>query len=174
MKKIPHDPNEIIALVNEKDEVIGKATRKETHEKGALHREVFVIIQNRKNEILLQKRKDNLLWDSSSGGHFPHNQTYEEAAIREVFEELGVKIKKTDLEKVAKEEIHSTKIVNNRIVEIFLIKKDFKLAEFNIDKMELEEVKYFSKTELKQMLKKENQTTGVVAKILKKYFLVNK
>lgn len=170
-KKIPHDPNEILAIVNEKDEVIGKATRKEIHENGTLHREVNIFILNSKNELLLQKRKDRAIWDFGTSGHFPYNQTYEEAAVREVFEELGIKIKKSELIFVAKEINHSTQIVNNRFAKIFLLKKDFNLNEFNIDKDEILEVKYFNENDLNELLKKETATTGVLAKVLKKYLL---
>ena len=33
---------EEIAIVNNKDEVVGKANRKEVHKKGLLHREAYV------------------------------------------------------------------------------------------------------------------------------------
>ncbi len=169
-KKIPHDPYEVISIVNENDEVIGKATRKEIHEKGLLHREVNIFVLNSKKELLLQKRKDTSRWDFAASGHFPYNQTYEEAAIREFHEELGIKISPTDLIEVAKEVNHSTQIVNNRFAKIFLVKKDIKINEFKIDKNELLAIKYFNETELKKLLEQENATTGVLAKILKKYF----
>ena len=76
MRNIPHNPEEIIALVDENDNVIGGATRGEVHKKGLLHREVYIYIVNSKGQVLLQKRKDVHLWDHSASGHFPKKQNY--------------------------------------------------------------------------------------------------
>jgi 16S rRNA (adenine1518-N6/adenine1519-N6)-dimethyltransferase len=54
-----------------------------------------VFVFNNKDEIFLQRRsrwKDvcPLRWDSSAAGHVDSGQDYEQTAVREVFEELGV------------------------------------------------------------------------------------
>lgn len=41
---------EILDIVNENDEVMGQATRKEIHEKGLLHRVVEIWFFNKKEE----------------------------------------------------------------------------------------------------------------------------
>ena len=92
MIKIPHDPNEIIAVVDENDIVIGETTRGEAHQRGILHREVYTYLINSKKEVLLQKRLDDHFWDHSSSGHFPKDQDYLEAAQREFEEELGIRL----------------------------------------------------------------------------------
>ena len=172
-KKIPHDPNEVLAIVNENDEIIGKATRKEIHTSGVLHREVCTYIMNSKKELLMQRRKDNGYWDDSASGHFPFDSTYEEAAVRELFEELGLKIKKEELIFIAKDFFHSTKKINNRIGQVFLIKKDVKIKDLNIDPDEVIEAKYFNEKEIREMLNKENYITEMTSKILKKYLIGN-
>ena len=95
--KIAHDPNEIIAVVDENDKVIGEATRKEIHQNGLIHRETAVYIINSNNHVLIQRRADNHLWDTTCSGHFPVNQSYLDAAVRETKEELGLNIKKNIL-----------------------------------------------------------------------------
>jgi len=172
-KKIPHDPNEVLAIVNEKDEVIGKATRKEIHTSGVLHREVCVYVLNSKKELLMQKRKDNGYWDDSASGHFPFDSTYEDAAVRELFEELGIKIQKEELIFIAKDFFNATEKINNRIGQVFLVKKDVKIEELKIDPDEVMEAKYFNENKIKDMLTKENCITGMTSKILKKYLLGN-
>ncbi|MDE1825060.1 MAG: hypothetical protein KGH61_02755 [Candidatus Micrarchaeota archaeon] len=57
MNSTPHDPKEIIAIVDENDRVIGRHVRK-NHAGGMLHREVGVLLVNRLGEVLVQTRDD--------------------------------------------------------------------------------------------------------------------
>ncbi|MEJ2314397.1 MAG: NUDIX domain-containing protein [Nitrospirota bacterium] len=87
---------ELIAIVNDRGEVLGVAPRSEVHGNPQLmHRVVHVLVFNRKGQLLLQKRsmaKDVApgRWDTSVGGHVDPGETLEEAAKRELLEELGV------------------------------------------------------------------------------------
>ncbi len=86
---------EIFDIVNERDEVIGSAPRREVHALGLLHRAVHVLVFNARGELFLQKRsilKDRQpgVWDSSSSGHVDSGEDYDACAVREVGEELGV------------------------------------------------------------------------------------
>ena len=54
---MPHQsPDEIFDVVNERDEVIGRATRSEVHERGLLHRAVHIFVFNSRGELFIQKR----------------------------------------------------------------------------------------------------------------------
>ena len=68
--KIPHDPDEVLALVDEQDNMIGKAKRRDIHKPGVFHRHASVLIVNSEGQILLQTR-DNGMLDYSASGHFP-------------------------------------------------------------------------------------------------------
>jgi isopentenyl-diphosphate delta-isomerase type 1 len=87
---------EYFEIVNERGEVIGKAPRSECHGNPALiHRAVHVLVFNKKGELLLQLRsKDKDIqpgkWDTSVGGHLGLGESYEQAAAREMAEELGI------------------------------------------------------------------------------------
>jgi len=88
---------EIFDVVNERDEVIGRMPRSEVHARGLLHRAVHVLVFNSRGEIFLQKRsmkKDRQpgVWDSSASGHVDSGENYDETAVRELREELGLKI----------------------------------------------------------------------------------
>ena len=170
--KTPHDLNEILAIVDKNDKVIGKASRKEVHDKGLLHREIGVVLINFNKEVLLQKRIDFNVWDTSVGGHFPYNEDYKEAALRETEEELGIKIKKDDIKEIGKGFHSSKRIINKRFVKVFVVKKDVKIDEFKIDKTEIKEIRYFNLDELKDLiLKDDNFITSTIRFILKEYII---
>jgi len=169
--RIPHNPKEILAIVDEKDEVIGKDTRENIHARGEIHREVYVHIISPKKGLLLQKRKDNLLWDHPVGGHVPFNENYLETAIRESQEELGLKVSKEELIEIEKEKTSSTRIINNRFAKVFLLKKDIPLREIKLDKGEIIKVKYFGKIELLELLKHPELIGGSAQKIIEKHFI---
>lgn len=169
--KVPHDSEEILPIINEKDEVIGKDSRKRIHEQKLLHREVYIYIINNQNEVLLQKRTDYKIWDHSVGGHVPLNHTYEETAIMELFEELGLNIKQKELVEIGKERFFSPKTGNDRIAKIFIVKKEIKLEELKIDKAEVLEVKYFNKNKLEKLFENENNTSSSMRKIINEHIL---
>ena len=86
---------EIFDVVNERDEVIGQATRQEVHRLGLLHRAVHVLVFNSSGQVFLQKRslkKDRQpgVWDSSASGHVDRGEDYDACAARELREEIGL------------------------------------------------------------------------------------
>lgn len=88
---------EWLDVVNARDEVIGRAARGEVHQRGLRHRAVHVLVFNSRGEVFLQKRsrfKDRQpgLWDSSASGHVDSGESYDACAMREVGEELGVRL----------------------------------------------------------------------------------
>jgi isopentenyldiphosphate isomerase len=90
-------PEEIFDVVNERDEVIGRRPRSEVHRLGLLHRAVHVLIFNSAGCVFLQERwlkKDRQpgLWDSSASGHVDSGETYDDCAVRELREELGLQL----------------------------------------------------------------------------------
>ncbi len=171
--KIPHDPNELIAIVDDNDNVIGKYPRKD-HADGKLHRETAVLILNKKNEILVQKRTDDGKLDYSASGHFPYNENYIEGAVRELKEELGLKVDKSELVEVFKYRYkRSIGKPNNCFVTVFELKRDYRIEEFNVGHSEVSEVKYYSILELKSLINTQPQLMkeGFVTS-LRKYFKI--
>ena len=87
---------ELVPLVDELGNVIGKATRSECHGGSRwLHPVVHLHVFNGQGELYLQKRpewKDIQpgKWDTAVGGHVDYGETIEEALRREVGEELGI------------------------------------------------------------------------------------
>jgi len=62
-----------------------------------MHRAVHVLVFNSKGQIFLQKRsmkKDRQpgLWDSSASGHLDSGEDYDACAVRELREEIGLRL----------------------------------------------------------------------------------
>lgn len=92
---IPQTDGELFDVVDENDRVIAQKTRRYVHENNLVHRAVHILVFNRHRDCLLQKRsvwKDRHpgVWDSSAAGHVDAGESYDEAARRELREELGI------------------------------------------------------------------------------------
>ncbi|MCK4911472.1 MAG: NUDIX domain-containing protein [Thermodesulfovibrionales bacterium] len=89
---------EILEIVDDKGNVLGTAPRDEMHGNPALmHKVVHVLVFNSIGELTLQKRslqKDVCArkWDTSVGGHMAPGEGIEQAAHREMLEELGIDV----------------------------------------------------------------------------------
>ena len=86
---------ELFDVVDEENRVISQASRHEVHTQKLKHRAVHILVFNAKGDIFLQKRsrwKDANpgRWDSSAAGHVSAGCGYDETAVRELQEELGV------------------------------------------------------------------------------------
>ena len=89
-----------------RDAVTGQATRGEVHAKKLIHRAVHVFAINKRGDVLLQQRsmfKDAHpgVWDSSVSGHLDSGEDYTTAAIRELDEEMGIRVE-TPPEEIAR------------------------------------------------------------------------
>jgi len=99
-----------IQIVDENDYPTSEGTKQEAWDNGLRHRVVRIMIENDAGEILLQHRsptKDIFpdCWDNSAAGHVDAGEDYDQAAIRELEEELGLSgIKLTQIGKYASDE----------------------------------------------------------------------
>lgn len=85
---------EILDIINIDDVVIGQATREEIYEKKLIHRVTHVMVRDSNGRFLLQRRAAHisspLHWIASACGHVQSGESYSEAAIRELAEEVGI------------------------------------------------------------------------------------
>ena len=82
-------------VVDEADRVIGSAPRFDVHRRKLRHRAVHFLLFNGQDELFVQKRsaaKDTFpgCYDSSASGHLDSGEDYDNCAVREVQEELGL------------------------------------------------------------------------------------
>ena len=93
------DQSELFYWVDENDKVLGSVLRSRAHKnKEIIHRSVFLVIVDSKNRVLLQKRSKNKdilpeYWTVSVSGHVSYGDSYKQAVVREMKEELGVRLK---------------------------------------------------------------------------------
>lgn len=153
MNKIAENNEEILPLVNETGEIIGKAPRSLCHSsKEYLHPVVHLHVLNSKGEIYLQKRPLNKLiqpgkWDTAVGGHIAYGEEIEIALEREAEEEIG--LKDCEFELAAKYLWESE--VEREYVFSYITHFDC-LLKFNAD--ELDDGRFWSIDEIKENLGK--------------------
>jgi len=90
-------PEELFDVVDDQDAVVGRAPRREVHARGWRHRAVHVLVFNGAGELFLQKRAQSKdvapgAWDSSASGHLAAGEDYDAAAVRELAEEIGLRV----------------------------------------------------------------------------------
>ncbi|APE20656.1 MULTISPECIES: NUDIX hydrolase [Streptomyces] len=87
---------EILDVVDEQDRVVGQAPRGEVYARGLIHRCVFVRVRDAEGRFFVHRRTPTKLvfpsmYDMFVGGVVGAGESYDEAALREAEEELGVR-----------------------------------------------------------------------------------
>lgn len=91
-----YNPGEEIVQIVDRDNLETEALpRRIMREQGLIHRASYILVFNEQGELFLQKRtatKDLYpsCWDVAAGGVVLAGESYEESAVRELGEELGV------------------------------------------------------------------------------------
>lgn len=97
-----NNPEAMLEVVDENDNVVGLETRGKIHQDGLLHREIHIWFFTPNGEIIFQHRakdKDTYpdKFGATVGGHVEPNMSYEETAVKECKEETGIDV---DLDKL--------------------------------------------------------------------------
>jgi isopentenyldiphosphate isomerase len=87
--------DELVVLVDERNQVVGSAPRWQMRAERLLHRSTYILVFNRDGKLWVQKRtltKDIYpgYWDPATGGVVLAGESYEEGARRELAEEMGI------------------------------------------------------------------------------------
>ncbi|MCX4302826.1 MAG: NUDIX domain-containing protein [Clostridia bacterium] len=152
---------ENIDIVDELGNKTGEVkSREEVHEKGLLHKTVHIFVINNKKDILMQKRslekKTNPnKWTTSASGHLSAGDESREGAVRELYEEIGVKANEEELKYLFTiyEEGKHENLIDREVVDVYLIKRDMELNEFKLQKEEVSDVHWVQLEEFKKLIK---------------------
>ncbi len=85
----------MLDIVDERDRVVGQAPRGEATARGLRHRCVFILVRDAEGRIFVHRRTPGKLvfpsrYDMFVGGVVGAGEEYDDAALREAEEELGV------------------------------------------------------------------------------------
>lgn len=154
---------ELIDILDENGKKTGVSkTKKEAHANGLWHQAAHIWIYNSKGEMLLQKRsktKDSHpgMWDISVAGHFTAGDTPDMAAMREILEEMGIKVNPEDLKKVMVRKVSKDydhlNWHNREFDHVYLFKLDLPAPKLKLQLEELEDIKFISLDKLEGELK---------------------
>jgi len=158
-KKLTTDAqSELITEVDKNNKVIGSISRGVAHNSpDKIYRTVFVVVKDKDNKILLQKRSSTKdlypeCWDLSVGGHVDYGKSYLETAIRELAEELGIVAFENDLKLIGEVLVNLPE--SNEFFQVF----EYYLKPNDTIKIETEEVDkttWMTIDQIKESMKKE-------------------
>ncbi|MFH1506166.1 MAG: NUDIX domain-containing protein [archaeon] len=143
---------DVLDIVNENDQIIGKASRDYIHKNILIHRGVIVWVVNSKDQLLVEKRATHRAYfpgyyDVSVGGQVEAGESYEAAAQRELKEEVGIKGK---LHFIASYDEFSDNHKEKRRVYVCCCEGPFKP-----EAREMKTVRFLSRDQIKRLMEKD-------------------
>ena len=150
---------EIFDELDERGEPTGRTvTRDEAHKNGIWHRAVCLFLVNGKRQVLMGRRSYTKklwpgCWDVSSGGHVDAGETGLACAVREMYEELGIKIDPRDVRYIGGycSNNKSEKMWDKHFNEFYIAHKDVDVADIKMQQGEIEEIKWIDFDEFKKL-----------------------
>jgi isopentenyldiphosphate isomerase len=139
---------EIRDLYDENRNLTGKTVEKgQPIPKNRYYLTVAVWIQNSKEEFLLQLTvpEKHHMW-STTGGHPKSGETSLDGIVTEIKEEIGIDVDKNKLE------LFKTIKTEDDYVDLYYLKMDIDINNITIQEDEVEEVKWASIDEIRQMI----------------------
>lgn len=154
-----HLANELLQVVNpDTGELLGKLVpRAQVHAENLWVRTTNVFLINSKGEVLchqraLTKETHPGTWITHFGGHVAGEETYEESAQKELHEEAGLDIPTSQLLPWRT----SKKGLERRWMRDFVTLYDGDVSELTIQKEEIEQVRWYTPTEILERLDSED------------------
>lgn len=160
--------DELIDILDGEGNYTGITSMKsEAHQKGLFHPTVHIWFYTGDGQVLIQQRGKNkdthpLLWDVSVAGHIGAGESVEISALREVEEEIGLKIRPSDLQKIGvfkSIQKHSNNLIDCEFHHTFLCNLNkpleiLKKQETEVEAISLIPINQFKKEVLDAQLRK--------------------
>lgn len=150
------DKMEIFDLYNKEGQKLNKTmVRGQINRPGEYHRVVHIWIKRPVGDYLIQQRNKSTdkfpyQWAPTAGA-INQGEHMIDGALRETYEEIGLKLNKDDLNHLASYPVETDR--GNYIVEQFLVFKDVSISDLTIDPIEVKQVKFASIKEIEKLLK---------------------
>ncbi|MBT2623376.1 MULTISPECIES: isopentenyl-diphosphate Delta-isomerase [Chryseobacterium] len=163
---------ELVVLVNHDDDVLGLMEKQQAHVNGLLHRAFSVFLFNDKGEMLLQKRASKKYhspnqWTNAVCSHPRNGESYLEGAKRRVKEELGIETELSEKFNFIYKADVGGGLWEHELDHVFVGNYG---ADFNLNKEEVDEVRYISMNDLdKEILENPTNFTEWFKIILEEY-----
>ncbi|HEY6283266.1 MAG TPA: NUDIX domain-containing protein [Nitrososphaerales archaeon] len=146
--------DEEVDVVDNEDHVVGVATIERCLREGLLHRAIAVLVKRNNGAVVLQQRSRNDSWHPgkwtiSCTGHVRRGESYQQAAIRELGEELGLKSKVEEFRKFLLPPISSDGLTELEWITLFTTFTD---APLTIDPVELESALEVRQSRLRKII----------------------
>ena len=135
-------------------------SRDDVHEKGLWHRTVHIWVINDNKDVLMQlrspeKKSNPNKWTTSASGHLSAGDESRNGAVRELGEEVGINAKPEELKYVftLKEQSTNNNMINNEIVDVYIIRRNLQINELKLQTEEVSEAKWIPYKEYKNINK---------------------
>ena len=146
--------DEIVEILTEDGKETYKRINKTiAHKEGICHGISAIALIDKDGKLLIQKRSANKKnepnkWDLSGAGHINIDETPEKAAVRELFEETGIKVEIEEL-KLIDTYLNKVKLDKNTFINhytyLFLVQKDIDIKTLKMQESEVSEVIFVDK-----------------------------
>ncbi len=162
--------DELVEILAEDGKQVGKRVNKfVAHKKGICHGISAIALVDKKGKLLIQKRSPNKKdepnkWDLSSAGHIDIDETPEQAAVRELYEETGIKIKIEELKLIGTylNKIRlNNKVLINHFTYLFLIQKDININNIKIQEYEVSDIIFVDKKKYNELVNNKEMVEAI-------------
>ncbi|MGR8931444.1 MAG: NUDIX hydrolase [Gammaproteobacteria bacterium] len=162
--------NELLAVVDEQDQIISHRPRSEIHALGLRHRAVHILVFNEENELLLQKRsmKKDLnkgLWDTSAAGHVDEGEDYASCAPRELREELNASAELSALFK-----LEAVPALGMEFIQVYRCRHN---GPFRFAADEIDEIRWVNQKEIDKRVEQDDATLTQTFKLIWRHYQQN-
>lgn len=173
--------DELIDILDKTGKLTGEVKLKsEAHRLGLYHASVHIWFYTKKGEVLLQKRAYNKdtypdLWDVSVAGHIEAGETPENSAIREIKEEIGLLVSKTNLDFIGiylSKKTPKPNLYDNEFHHIYLSQLEVPITSLLLQEEEVSDIALIHYNVLKEHLQDSKQSKIYVPHNVTYYNLV--
>jgi len=155
--------NELLAVVDDGDQIIEYRPRHEIHALGLRHRAVHILVFNAEQQILLQKRSmmkdlNKGLWDTSAAGHVDQGESYDSCAPRELQEELNITAPLTPFFKLS-----PTPALGMEFIQVYRCEHN---GPFQFARDEIDEIRWLEQDDIDKRVGENDPTLTETFKII--------